>query len=120
MMEKRERKVIAHFQSADTFRKLQRYRPLDRQILLEKALEELFRTKTADEIDELLESNKIPYHTGRPKGVLNKQRAAGGEQTMSSDGGRNMTLSHPPDIGAISRVKGSRCPDSDPSGRTRR
>jgi hypothetical protein len=106
MEKNKERKVIAHFQSADTFRKLQRYRPLDRQILLEKALEELFRTKTADEIDELLEGNKLPHSTGRPKGVLNKSRNADGEQTRNANGESERTFSHSTDIGTISRVKG--------------
>lgn len=104
-MTQREMKVISHFQNADTFRKLQRYRPLDRQILLEKGVEELLRTKTGDEIDELLESNKVPYTTGRPKGVLNKTRDTAGERNQSS-GGSKMTISRSTDVGSISRVKG--------------
>jgi hypothetical protein len=99
----RERKVIAHFQNLDTYRKLQRYRPHDRQILLEKGVEYILRNLTGDEIDSMLEENKLPYTTGRPKGVPNKVRDSRDVGREAPAVGSGATSA---DVRSLSRVKG--------------
>lgn len=96
-------KVIAHFQNSDTFRKLRRYRPHDRQIILEKGVEYILRNLTGDEIDSMLEENNIPYTTGRPKGVPNRVRDAGEISHAAPGGGPRPAYA---DVRSVSRVKG--------------
>jgi hypothetical protein len=106
MDNRKERKIIAHFRNPETYRKLQRYRPADRQILLEKGVEELLRTKTFDEIDKMLEAGKIFYTTGRPKGVTNRsnrppEKSGQAEKSSSADSKQGRLTVVP-----ASRVKG--------------
>jgi hypothetical protein len=105
-MEKRkEMRVIAHFQSTETYRKLYRFRPHDRQIILEKGVEYILRNLTGDEIDAMLEENKIPYVTGRPKGVVNKVRDVK-ESDRETSGRYGRTEASSTEASAVSRVKG--------------
>jgi len=105
MEKNRERRVISHFQNPDTFRKLNRFRPHERQIILEKGVEYILRNLTGDEIDAMLEENKIPYVTGRPKGALNKVREVK-ESGHETSGGYGRTDATATEASAVSRVKG--------------
>ncbi len=103
MDRRRERKVIAHFQSPDTYRKLLRYRPHDRQVILEMGVEYILRNLTGDEIDSMLEANKIPYKTGRPKGVPNRARDS---REVGCEAPAVESCAASADVRALSRVKG--------------